>query len=628
MSEPQLVVELSQTDAIPSTSNKSLENKAAESDPESAEEDVEHDCEYHDYPSSEVTESTDSDSDQDLWVQGRGRGRGQGRSRRGRKQPSEPDGEDLSAGWAEDVHLPDVTFDTERVGPQNMPECFDASTRELDYLNLFLDGEFWDLLCTNTNLYAAQVKALHPNRYYAKSYKSASVPEMKAFVGLRLMMEKTVVKPRYENYWQGEAHNFMSFTPGFRDVMERDPFLALWTFLHLVDQQDPNIDKSDKIYKVRPMLDVLLPRFRHHYNPGQQLSLDEGMIPTKNRLAIKQYIKDKPIKWGIKCFMLCEGRTGYIVSAEIYTGKDQARHIEHLGSSGSVVVRLVEDAEISGQNHIIFMDRYFNSVALFSHLYDKMGTFAAGTARPNRKHYPRDLIMRRLPERGLIEFKCRNNLAAVVWMDKRCINFLSSCHDPRKVKWVNRRNKDGTQERITCPELTADYNQYMGGCDKNDQLTRLDSTRRHYRWPRRLFIKFVMWACYNAYILMATYAPHQSQGRRVRTFRCFLDQLCLQLVGDYRSAAQRLRPQALIRLQNVGAHFPERADDASGNNVCCVCSHKYRLERKRQPASDYKDLHDKKRKSKFWCRHCHRYLCIRKGSTCWEDWHTKVQYWR
>ena len=214
--------------------------------------------------------------------------------------------------------------------------------------------------------------------------------EMKAFVGLRLMMEKTVVKPRYENYWQGEAHNFMSFTPGFRDVMERDRFLALWTFLHLVDQQDPNIDKSDKIYKVRPMLDVLLPRFRHHYNPGQQLSLDEGMIPTKNRLAIKQYIKDKPIKWGIKCFMLCEGRTGYIVSAEIYTGKDQARHIEHLGSSGSVVIRLVEDAEISGQNHIIFMDRYFNSVALFSHLYDKMGTFdrpRSSTAKPGR-HCP------------------------------------------------------------------------------------------------------------------------------------------------------------------------------------------------------------------------------------------------
>ena len=113
LSEPQFVVELSQMEAILSTSNKSLEDKAAESAPESAEEDVEHDCEYHDYPSSEVTESTDSDSDQDLRVQGRGRGRGQGRSRRGRKQTSEPERENLSVGWTEDVHLPDLTFDTE-----------------------------------------------------------------------------------------------------------------------------------------------------------------------------------------------------------------------------------------------------------------------------------------------------------------------------------------------------------------------------------------------------------------------------------------------------------------------------------------------------------------------------------
>ena len=66
MSEPQLVVELSQTEAIPSTNNKLPECKAAESAPESTEEDVGHDCEYHDYLSSEVTKSTGSDSDQDL----------------------------------------------------------------------------------------------------------------------------------------------------------------------------------------------------------------------------------------------------------------------------------------------------------------------------------------------------------------------------------------------------------------------------------------------------------------------------------------------------------------------------------------------------------------------------------
>ena len=46
---------------------------------------------------------------------------------------------------------------------------------------------------------------------------------------------------------------------------------------------------------------------------------NEGMIPSKNGLSIKQYIQSKPIKWGIKSFLQCESATGYIVNAEIYT---------------------------------------------------------------------------------------------------------------------------------------------------------------------------------------------------------------------------------------------------------------------------------------------------------------------
>ena len=51
--------------------------------------------------------------------------------------------------------------------------------------------------------------------------------------------------------------------------------------LHLVDQTDEAVDKSDKIYKVIPMLDRMLPLFCRHYSPLQQLSLAVGMIPTK-----------------------------------------------------------------------------------------------------------------------------------------------------------------------------------------------------------------------------------------------------------------------------------------------------------------------------------------------------------
>ena len=71
-----------------------------------------------------MTESTESNSDQELWVQGLGKGQGQGRARHGRKRMSDTDGEDLSTGWMKDISLPGLMFDNDRVGPQNMLECF------------------------------------------------------------------------------------------------------------------------------------------------------------------------------------------------------------------------------------------------------------------------------------------------------------------------------------------------------------------------------------------------------------------------------------------------------------------------------------------------------------------------
>ena len=63
--------------------------------------------------------------------------------------------------------------------------------------------------------------------------------------------------------------------------MIADRFLAIWNYHHLVDEQDTSVDKTDKIYKVRPMLDVFVPKFCHYFVPRQYLSVDEGMIPTK-----------------------------------------------------------------------------------------------------------------------------------------------------------------------------------------------------------------------------------------------------------------------------------------------------------------------------------------------------------
>ena len=45
------------------------------------------------------------------------------------------------------------------------------------------------------------------------------------------------------------------------------------------------------------------------------------MIPFKGRLSFKQYIKNKPVKWWMKAFVLSDATNGYVYRMQIYTGK-------------------------------------------------------------------------------------------------------------------------------------------------------------------------------------------------------------------------------------------------------------------------------------------------------------------
>lgn len=215
-------------------------------------------------------------------------------------------------------------------------------------------------------------------------------------------------------------------------------------------------------------------------------------------------------------------------------------------------------------------------------------------------------------------------------MDKQPIHFISNYHDPAIVKTCDRKQKDGSVITVPCPDLVKDYHLFMGGCDVNDQVTRLTRTRRHYRWPRRLFIKMVMWACFNSYHLMNFYNPHKQRGKRYRNFGSFMESICLSLVDTHRHAAKKLqnRVQGPERLMDVGLHVPELSPQSTGNQLCVVCSKEFNKHVKDFPDVPYKEIPVKAVKTKFWCSYCKQYLCIKLNSTCWEDWHYKQEYWR
>ena len=111
---------------------------------------------------------------------------------------------------------------------------------------------------------------------------------------------------------------------------------------------------------------------------------------------------------------------------------------------------------------------------------------------------------------------------------------------------------------------------------------------------------------------MDSYRPHSRAGHRFCTFHMFVDELCLQLVGDYRTAVHRqtrAKQFDLLCLQGMRQHQPERSPAATGNNLCVVCCTKYNKYLKKHPATAYRNMPNKWRKTTFCCSTC-------KGARC------------
>ena len=79
-------------------------------------------------------------------------------------------------------------------------------------------------------------------------------------------------------------------------------------------------DGHDALFKIRPVVDRLQQTFRENYDPGRELSMDEGTCGWKGRLAFCTYNKNKPNKWGIKLFEVCDANNGYCTDFDVYTG--------------------------------------------------------------------------------------------------------------------------------------------------------------------------------------------------------------------------------------------------------------------------------------------------------------------
>ena len=112
--------------------------------------------------------------------------------------------------------------------------------------------------------------------------------------------------PDIEIYWKT---SWVCRIPFFRNVLSRDHFQEIFWMLHVGTAGNT----PGKIDKIKPFLDVLLPRFQQLYKPSKNLSIDETIVGFRGRFGSIQYMPQKPTKWGIKAFTLADAANGYPV---------------------------------------------------------------------------------------------------------------------------------------------------------------------------------------------------------------------------------------------------------------------------------------------------------------------------
>ena len=130
---------------------------------------------------------------------------------------------------------------------------------------------------------------------------------------------------RKGSMWKYWDHGETVKTAFFGSYMGQNTFQSILSNLQVSDSTldlPCNHPVHDKLFKVRPFLDMMDKNFKRSYKCGRDLSFDEGCFPFKGKLKFKCYNPSKPNKWHIKIFEVSDARTGYMVGLDIYTGKN------------------------------------------------------------------------------------------------------------------------------------------------------------------------------------------------------------------------------------------------------------------------------------------------------------------
>jgi len=287
----------------------------------------------------------------------------------------------------------------------------------------------------------------------------------------------------------------------------------------------------------------------------------------RGRCKFRQYIANKPNKYGIKIFALVDSRVFYTVNMEIYAGKQPIGPFLQNNSGASVVKRMIKPIAKTGRN--ITIDNWFTSVPLAVELLKDYKTTMVGTLKKNKREIPTCFLDTKNRQICSTKFGFGDN------------NCLLLSYVPKKGKNVMMLSTMHTQGDIDpnsgdkkLPEVISFYNMSKGGVDVVDELKgEYSVSRNSHRWPLTVFFSLLNIGGINSQII------YKSNTDIVIPRRKFLKQLGKDLCKPHMVRRQSI-PTLSIPLRQQITRFSgvisstETGTGTSGKAKCSYCPKK------------------------------------------------------
>ena len=243
------------------------------------------------------------------------------------------------------------------VGGSGIKAAIDQDSTELAIFQEFVTHDLLSDIAHKTKLYSAQYPESTSSRKHDLPYTDTTAEELKVVLATTVMMG-VIRKPEMTMYWSRDG---MLETPFFPKTIPRDRFLKILSNMHFnnIDLDD----RTDRLFKIRPMLDAFNSNFKMAYTPEKSISIDESLLKFHGRLKFRQYNPSKRSRFGLKLYHLCQSRNemcGYTWNLKLYSGQDKDGSMP---ASTKVVLDSSED--LLGKGYIMHLDNWYSSPNLF-----------------------------------------------------------------------------------------------------------------------------------------------------------------------------------------------------------------------------------------------------------------------